>query len=338
MMTYTTGDLLQSEAEALVNTVNCEGYMGKGIAYQFKLRFPENNKSYVKACRNGSMRVGKMHWHREQGKFIINFPTKDRWRRKSKMVYIEEGLDALINLVEENDIQSIAIPPLGSGNGGLEWLDVRDVIEKKLKDLSEKVNIIIYEPSMNYKAKAVTEPKLSVSALVLMTIKRHLTNFGSVRLQKTAFFMNIFSGDRYFRFDKYTYGPYDNVIAIISRDIKAYQDYHNVKNTDEAYKILYRKLTSSKTEEKLNKLGPAIEKAAAYVNSIESDHELECLSTLAYIIQETPMLDEDDIVHAFGRWSARKSSEFSSDEIRYGISKLCNDGIIEKIITGYVLK
>lgn len=95
MLFYTTGDLLQSNADALVNTVNCEGYMGKGIAYQFKLRFPENNVDYIKACKNGQLKPGKLHYFRECGKIIINFPTKNKWREKSKIEYIETGLDNL---------------------------------------------------------------------------------------------------------------------------------------------------------------------------------------------------------------------------------------------------
>ena len=84
MFFYTTGDLLQSDADALVNTVNCEGYMGKGIAYQFKLKFPNNNKDYIKACKSGVLRPGKLHFYREAGKIIINFPTKDKWRESRK--------------------------------------------------------------------------------------------------------------------------------------------------------------------------------------------------------------------------------------------------------------
>ena len=93
LIKYETGDMFASGAECLINTVNCEGYMGKGIAYQFKMKFPENNKSYVKACRNGSLRPGTLHVFVEDGITIINFPTKDRWREKSKLSYIETGLD-----------------------------------------------------------------------------------------------------------------------------------------------------------------------------------------------------------------------------------------------------
>ena len=90
MFYYKTGDLLKNEAEALVNTVNCEGYMGKGIAYQFKLQFPDNNKDYIKACKNGKLQPGKLHFYKEHEKIIINFPTKNKWREKSKIEYIEK--------------------------------------------------------------------------------------------------------------------------------------------------------------------------------------------------------------------------------------------------------
>ena len=136
MLTYTTGDLLKSDAKALVNTVNCEGYMGKGIAYQFKLQFPENNISYINACKNGNLKIGTLHYYKEKEKLIINFPTKNKWREKSHINYIEKGLDQLILLIAELKISSIAIPPLGSGNGGLIWADVKSIIEKKLTPLS----------------------------------------------------------------------------------------------------------------------------------------------------------------------------------------------------------
>ena len=174
MFFYTTGDLLQSDAEALVNTVNCEGYMGKGIAYQFKLKFPNNNKDYVKACKNGTLRPGKLHVYKESEKIIINFPTKDKWREKSRMEYIEDGLDALVLLIKELNIKSIAIPPLGSGNGGLIWNDVKQVLAKKLEDIAKQVAIYIYEPSRNFATTPTQEPKLSTSALVLMELKGHL--------------------------------------------------------------------------------------------------------------------------------------------------------------------
>lgn len=96
MIQYVTGNIFESKAECLVNTVNCEGYMGKGIAYQFKMRYPQNNKDYVRACKSGELRIGTIHFFFEEGIWIINFPTKDKWREKSRISYVEIGLDRLV--------------------------------------------------------------------------------------------------------------------------------------------------------------------------------------------------------------------------------------------------
>ncbi|MGG7056731.1 type II toxin-antitoxin system antitoxin DNA ADP-ribosyl glycohydrolase DarG [Clostridium tertium] len=337
MIVYTTGDLLKSNAQALVNTVNCEGYMGKGIAYQFKLEYPENNESYIKACKTGALRVGKLHYYTEKGKIVINFPTKDKWRAKSKIEYIELGLDELILLINRLNIKTIAIPPLGSGNGGLIWSEVKQLIEKKLSVISNKVEIIIYEPSQNYISLPVEEPKLSTSGLILMDIKGKLKKFDTLRLQKTAYFINIFSGQNYFKFGKHKYGPYDNAIAIISKNIKEYQKYHNVKNTEEAYSILYKKIVSEKVENKLKDLKPFIKKSTEFVNSISSNHELECLATVTYLIEEKNGLSEYEIISEFKGWSEDKANRYPEIEVIEAINKLYELGIIEKTLTGYTI-
>lgn len=336
-MHYTTGDLLKSSAEALVNTVNCEGYMGKGIAYQFKMQYPENNKDYVRACKSGELTVGKLHYFKEKGKIIVNFPTKNKWRANSRIEYINDGLDELIKLISQLNIKSIAIPPLGSGNGGLIWSEVKEIIETKLSVIDKMVDIFIYEPSKNYVSLPTIEPKLSMSALVLMEMKKDLNKFDTLRLQKTGYFTNIFAKEPYFEFKKHKYGPYANSIAIISRSIREFQKYHNVKNTQEAYKILYNKIVSEKIENKMKTLTPSILKATQYVNSIETNHELECIATVAFIIEKQNGLSEKEILQYFKNCSVDKATRFSNDDILEGINKLYNDGIIEKNLTGYVL-
>lgn len=335
MIKYTTGDLLKSNADALVNTVNCEGYMGKGIAYQFKLQYPENNKDYIKACRNGALTIGKLHFFNEKNKLIINFPTKDKWREKSKLEYIEKGLDQLVTLIKEKNIKSIAIPPLGSGNGGLVWAEVKHIIQRKLDEVSSDVDILIYEPSINYIAKPSEEPKLSLSALILMEIKRRLNTFDKTRLQKTAFFCDLPYNERYFNFKKHKYGPYDNSIMIISKSIKEFQDYHNVKEVNVVYSILYKKVISESVEKKLSIMLPRIEAATELVNSIKSNHELECLSTIAYIIDINGILDENSIIKLFNSWSSDKALRFNDKEIKDGILRLIKLGIINETLVGY---
>lgn len=334
----TTGNLLKANTEALVNTVNCEGFMGKGIAYQFKLAYPLNNQDYIKACRNGELKIGTIHYFKENGKIIFNFPTKNKWRAKSKLEYIDLGLEALAKLIIQLNIKSISIPPLGSGNGGLLWSDVKPLIIDKLSSLSPSVIIHLYEPSKtNYSIHVLKEPKLSLSALILMKIKDRLIEFNAFRLQKGAFFMDLFSGNDYFNFSGYKYGPYDYSIDIISRNIKEFQQYHNVKDTNEAYTILYNKLISKKIDDALNTFEPYINKACAYVNNIPTTHELECLATVAYIVKHNPSIDKNSIILKFNSWSEHKAKEFSNEEIATAIDNLYKDDILGKDITGYCI-
>lgn len=337
MLFYTTGDLLQSNAEALVNTVNCEGYMGKGIAYQFKLQFPDNNVDYVKACKNGQLKPGKLHYFREREKIIINFPTKNKWREKSKIEYIETGLDELLVLIGNLNIKSIAIPPLGSGNGGLIWTNVKEVIIDKLQAISADVDIYIYEPSKNYSSLPVQEPKLSASALVLMEIKHQLHQFDKLRLQKAAYFVNVFSHRKYFDFSAYKYGPYDHSIDIISQKIREFQKYHKTQTTEEAKSILYNKIVSESVNNTISDLFVPIQKACDFVNSINDDHELECLSTICFLVEQTGSMTPEDIITGFKNWSEEKAKRFSEEEILNGIQKLYAIGIIEKSLIGYHL-
>lgn len=337
MFTYTTGDLLQSNAKALVNTVNCEGYMGKGIAYQFKLAYPEMNKEYVKICNKHELYPGKLHYYITDDKTIINFPTKNKWREKSKIEYIDKGLDELIILINDLKIPSIAIPPLGSGNGGLVWSNVRTIIENKLLDLSSNIDISIYEPSINYTSKSIVEPQLSLSALILMQIKMHLNKeiFGAITLQKTAYLINLFSHQNYFRFKPGKYGPYDYNIDIISRNIREFQKYHNV-STEEAYNIALNKLISKNIEERINLFMPFIDFFTDYVNKLGSIKLTECIATILYILQiSNKPLKKDIIISKFKAWSPDKASRFSIDDIIFCIDYLENTKLILNSLNNY---
>lgn len=335
MLKFTTGNLLESTSDCLVNTVNCEGYMGKGIAYQFKLRFPNNNKSYVKACKNKTLTVGKLHHFKEDGKIIINFPTKDKWRQKSKTEYIIDGLNELVRLIPQLNIQSISIPPLGCGNGGLKWEDIKPIIIEKLRPLENKYTILVYEPYKNYSSIPKNEPKLYLSHLILMNIKFNLNKFSSLRLQKTCFFLNIFLEESYFKFIKYKYGPYDNTIPILSKDIKEFQGFHNVKNTREAYEIAYKTLISKQYDEKINYMKPFIYKACQYVNNIPSNETLECISTVLYLIQNYKIKDEEHLVLEFKNWSEDKAKRFTEEDIKSALLYLMDTSIVIKTLIGY---
>jgi O-acetyl-ADP-ribose deacetylase (regulator of RNase III) len=149
MITYKSGDLLAEDAEALVNTVNCVGHMGRGIALEFKKAWPENFRAYAAACRRGEVRPGRMFvfdtGEITNPRFIINFPTKRHWRSGSRMEDIEAGLEALVEEIRRRRIRSVAVPPLGSGLGALDWPQVRARIERALGDL-EGVRVVVFEP------------------------------------------------------------------------------------------------------------------------------------------------------------------------------------------------
>jgi len=149
MITYVTGNLLESPAVALVNTVNTVGVMGKGIALQFKKAFPHNFEVYRQACKNGELAIGKIVAVKDRDlllgeKLILNFPTKTHWRLPSEYEYIERGLVALREYVTIHQVESLAIPPLGCGNGGLDWLKVKPMIADAMEGI--ELPIWIYEP------------------------------------------------------------------------------------------------------------------------------------------------------------------------------------------------
>ncbi|MDE3213966.1 MAG: macro domain-containing protein [Bacteroidota bacterium] len=193
MIHYEIGNLLDSKAEALVNTVNTEGVMGKGIALQFKNMFPINFKLYSQACKNNEIAIGKLLVTEEASllggkKLIINFPTKTSWRKPSEYSYIEEGLPDLVRIIHERNIQSIAIPPLGSGNGGLNWNRVKIILENYLSNLD--CDIRIYEPNAQVREVLKKERvKLTPARAMLLAVLYDLvkngefvSEFSSVRL------------------------------------------------------------------------------------------------------------------------------------------------------------
>jgi O-acetyl-ADP-ribose deacetylase (regulator of RNase III) len=179
MMKFTQGNLLEAPVEALVNTVNTVGVMGKGIALLFKEAFPGNFRAYEDACKHKEIRVGRMFVTEtlslEGPRWIINFPTKKHWRQSSKLEWIVKGLDDLRRVIQDRNIRSIALPPLGAGNGGLDWSEVRPEVQRALGDLQD-VDILVYEPTDKYQnvAKRTGVEKLTPArALIAEMIRRY---------------------------------------------------------------------------------------------------------------------------------------------------------------------
>lgn len=204
MITYKQGNLLTAKTEALVNTVNTLGVMGKGIALMFKEQFPDNMKLYKAACKDNLVQTGKMFvTEREtaEPRWIINFPTKQHWRNPSTMEWIVTGLQDLHAFIESNNVKSIAIPPLGAGNGGLSWPNVRKQIELILGDLNH-VDIQLYEPTAQYQnvTKQTSLIKLTPARALIVELVRRYWVLGVecslLEIQKLAWFIDAYSDER----------------------------------------------------------------------------------------------------------------------------------------------
>ena len=254
MIRFVTGNLFDSDAYALVNAVNCEGVMGKGIAYQFKRRYPRNFEAYREACVSGFLRPGKLFSCEEGGKLIVNFPTKDKWRNSSEMSYIHDGLMELSDLIKNRRIPSVAIPPLGAGNGGLVWRDVRRLMEERLYSVSAHCAISIYEPSEKSGERPVSEPRLGVSGLVMLEIMARLGPLASKERVKRVCRKISFAFEG---------GDFDRAY----RSVQAFKSFHGVRSNSQARDLLYRRIVSDSVERTMKKLSPAIISAVERVNS-----------------------------------------------------------------------
>lgn len=225
------GDLLGQDTDAIVNTVNCVGVMGKGIALQFKRKWPENFKAYEYACSAGKVKVGEMFVHDLGGltgskpRFIINFPTKQHWRGKSQIAFIETGLAGLCRTIKDLGINSISLPPLGCGNGGLDWSEVEPLIRSVLDKNIPEVEVRLFGPGAAPKAKDIqvrTEKKpltLSQAILIkLISIYRELDYaLSRIEVQKLMYFMQESGEPLKLNFLKDRYGPYaDNLRHVLN--------------------------------------------------------------------------------------------------------------------------
>lgn len=235
MIDFKTGDILAEDAEALVNTVNCVGIMGRGIALQFKEAFPENFKAYEAACGRNEVQPGQMFVF-ETGflanpKYIINFPTKRHWRGKSRIEDIEAGLQALVGEIRRRGIRSIAVPPLGSGLGRLDWRQVRPRIEAAFGTM-DQVRVIVFEPHASLesqphrrsgKVPAMTAGRAALVGLMSRYLGGLMDPFVSLlEIHKLMYFMQEAGEPLKLRYVKAPYGPYAENLRHVLREIDGY--------------------------------------------------------------------------------------------------------------------
>ena len=231
-MRILVGDILQSKAQTLINTVNCVGVMGKGIALEFKTRFPDMYEDYVKRCEHGEVKLGVPYLYKTlYPPQIINFPTKRHWRGRSRIEDIESGLGALVKEIRSRGIRSVALPPLGSGLGGLNWADVRARIERAMADLLE-VRVVVFEPAgepalpksmRRGKVPKMTPGRAALVGLMERYLAGMLDPFVSLlEVHKLMYFMQEAGEPLRLRFAKGLYGPYAENLRHVLSEIDGY--------------------------------------------------------------------------------------------------------------------
>src|SRR5476651_102412 len=308
MITYTQGNLLDAPVEALVNTVNTVGVMGKGIALMFKERFPKNMQAYAQACKQKQVVIGKVFATETEEllgpRWIVNFPTKQHWRAASKMIWVEEGLQDLRRFLIENHVCSVAIPPLGAGNGGLPWLAVKEHIEHALSDLTD-INILVYEPTDKYQnvAKSTGVKKLTPARAMIAELVRRYWVLGMecslLEIQKLAWLLQRaieklpeIENPLNLKFVAHKYGPYANRLE------------HLLDNLDGSYLHCDKRISDAgisdviwfdqdqkaflqtylKTEAK--EYSQALELTAELIDGFESPFGMELLATVDWLLSQ----------------------------------------------------
>ena len=345
MIEFKTGDILAEDVEALVNSVNCIGVMGRGIALQFKNAYPENFKAYAAACEREEVRPGHMFMY-ETGdlarpRYIINFPTKRHWRGKSRMEDIEAGLVALAQEIRERNIRSIALPPLGSGLGGLEWHEVRERIEESLQVLTD-VRIVIFEPGGAPTDERINHsrvlPRMTPGRAALVGLMdRYLAGLldpfvSLLEVHKLMYFMQEAGEPLRLRYQKAPRGPYAENLRHVLRDVEGhlvsgYADGGDAPNkqlelvpgaTDDAHTFLENH-PATRTR---------FDRVSALVDGFESPFGLELLTTVHWVAKEHPNATQEEIVnHTFG-WNERKR-QFSHRQICLAFKVLKEQGWLE---------
>ena len=333
--------MLEADTEALVNTV---GVMGKGIAIQFKERFPMNFKIYANACKKGDMQVGKMLVVKENTldgeKLIINFPTKKEWFRMSQYSYIEDGLKDLVNVIEEYNIKSIAIPPLGCGNGGLKWEKVKPLMDKYLSKLNNVI-IQIYEP--NEAVKELLQKEVLKKEVVL-TVPRAMLLYALFKYEKLGEVATIFSANKlaYFlqksgepmrlQFVPYKYGPYAQAIEKVLYALngkyltgmeqlkaRAFEPLQlNYSTLDEVEKFVNINLSEDQKQR--------LERVFIIIDGFETTLSMEILSSAHYLISENPMMTEDELFEKIQDWNEREKNLVTKEYINIAMEHLRNYG------------
>jgi O-acetyl-ADP-ribose deacetylase (regulator of RNase III) len=341
MIRYTQGDIIKADAEALVNTVNCVGVMGRGIALKFKKAFPDNFKAYAVACQREEVQPGHMFVYdtgRIWPRFIINFPTKRHWRGKSRIEDIKVGLVALVEEIRLRNIRSVAIPPLGCGLGGLNWNEVRPLIERTLSALPD-VDILVFEPNGTSteacKNNSTDVPKMTEGRAALVGLmERYLRalldpTITLLEVHKLMYFLQAAGEPLKLRFVKANYGPYAENLRHVLRVIDGHLIAGYLDGGDEPGKQLTLVPGATRDANKFLEKHPAtckrFNRVAHLVEGFETPVGLELLSTVHWLITKEQLQGYDALVQAVHDWVPRKR-QFTPAQIKLATTHLESGG------------
>ena len=330
MFKVTRGNLLKADVEALVNTVNCVGVMGKGIALQFKQAFRDNFQAYASACREGKVKPGRMFIFPTNRmfnpKYIINFPTKRHWKEKSKLEYIEQGLNALIAEVRRLGIKTIAIPPLGCGYGGLRWPEVRNLIETAFDQLPD-VQLLLFEPRGTPEAESMpvdsSKPSLTrARALLIKLLEQYAIpgyRLSLLEIQKLAYFLQVAGEPLRLNYVKHKYGPYAENLNFVLQLLEG----HYIRGYgDRSVRASIRLLNSAGEEadrfladnqeafRRLKRVGQLIE-------GFETPYGMELLSSVHWVASagDEPAQTAEQAVDRVFAWNVHKRKTFKASHV-----------------------
>lgn len=339
MIAFNRGDILKVQAEALVNTVNCVGVMGRGIALQFKKAFPTNFRAYESACERGEVRPGRMFVF-ETGRltnplFIINFPTKRHWRGASRLSDIELGLHALVEEINSRGIRSIAIPPLGSGLGGLDWNDVKPVIERILAPLTD-VSVTVFEPNgspgvvaKNTKVPTMTAGRAALVGLIRRYLEGLLDPFVSLlEVHKLMYFMQEAGEPLRLSYVQAPYGPYSENLRHVLHAVEGHLISGYADGGDAPSKQLELVPGAAEDADAFLVDHPTsrlrFERVAELVEGFETPFGLELLATVHWVMARGEARTIEEVIAKTYGWGERKQ-QFSKRQIALARSVLLEE-------------
>ncbi len=342
MIKFKRGDILRDDAEALVNTVNCVGVMGRGIALQFKKAFPANFKAYAAACKRGEVRPGRMFVY-ETGqitnpRYIINFPTKRHWRGKSRIEDIEVGLQALVEEIRSRGIRSIAIPPLGAGLGGLDWAEVRPRIERAMAPLTD-VDIVVFEPADRAGPGVVPQeasaPRMTPGRAALIGLMdRYLAGLmdpfiSLLEVHKLMYFMQEAGEPLKLRYVKGHYGPYAENLRHVLKAVDGYYIAGFGDGGEAPGKLLElvpgATIDAEATLAAHDDTRVRFNRVVDLVEGFETPFGLELLSTVHWVETRTEAGAAGDVVERTYAWGPRKQ-QFTPEQICLARTVLADKG------------